>query len=696
MTNREASRTLMTMSTWPRNLQRDRQGLPPWPAHAMAVVARRAALAAWAPAVLLGLLAFALRAAYLNRSFDIFIDEITYLRIAQSMAHGLGVSLYGQPFYLHPPAFFMLEAAYLKVVGPVGDTLRLIYAVRYLNVALAGLTAALLYLIVRRVAGWPAAVTAAALFALDPFIIRQNSLNLLDTSAMLWVMCGYGVLVWGMDEHGLRYRSPGRQVLWEGTVGIFFGLSLLTKDMMAFLTLLPLAACFVFNLSLPRAATVFIGVVACFVYALYPAALITPWGWGQLAAIKLHGVSRLIGAARETGFHHSGGGPSLLSTVVTRLDQFGTTYAIIALGLAAVAVLARWGDGRHRLLALWVASAYALLGYCVAFGTLEEQFFYLLVVPALAAIAAASALLLDSRRVPLPSALRRAVPPAMSALLAGFILWSGYRWGAIHLTPNDGFARVLAYVDRSIPAPQRHVAATEETAQFLLGDQSSGPWGLWDTPAALQTYHPAYVIVDPDQMIWDHGAQGHALLTWIEQHGRPVFALTENSPSSLLIYAFNWSGGTPASAPTGGQARTIGPPAPPPTGGRVRTISYRQLAAAVGREDKAAWNGLWSCRVGPLLGSRRAACHPDSLELYHHRVRAHRARAHHTSARAHRLHHASSRAASLAHPRRPAPRGRVVRLWPAWFAPRPHATRPPAPRTRQSNRAVPVYAGWGH
>ncbi len=650
----------MTMSAWPRNLQRYRQGLPPWPTRAMAVVARRTALAAWAPAALLGLLAFVLRAAYLNRSFDIFIDEITYLRIAQSVAHGLGISLYGQPFYLHPPAFFMLEAAYLKAVGPVGDTLRLIYAVRYLNVALAGLTAALLYLIVRRVAGWPAAVTAAALFALDPFIIRQNSLNLLDTSAILWVMCGYGVLVWGMDEHGLRYRPPGRQVLWEGTVGVFFGLALLTKDMMVFLTLLPLATCFVFNLSLPRAVTAFIGGVACFVYALYPAALIAPWGWGQLAAIKLHGVSRLIGAARETGFRHSGGGPSLLSTVVTRLDQFGTTYAIIALGLVAVAVLARWGDARHRLLALWVASAYALLGYCVAFGTLEEQFFYLLVVPALAALAAAGALLLNARQAPVPAAVRRALPRAIWALLAGFILWSGYRWGAIHLTPNDGFARVLAYVDRSIPAPQRHVAATEETAQFLLGDQSSGPWGLWDTPAALQAYHPAYVIVDPDQVIWDHGAQGRALLTWIAQHGRPVFALTENTPSSLALYEFSWSGGTRASSPTRGRARTIGPPAPPPIGGRTRTIgppappatrgrlhttsrpvhhrtttrrhgsgrgrhpssaraphghgraNHRRFAAAVGREGKNVWNGLWSCRTGPLLGARRSACHHRS------------------------------------------------------------------------------------
>ncbi len=643
MTNREASRTLMTMSTWPRNLQRDRHLLP-WPARATAVVARRTALAAWAPAVLLGLLAFVLRAAYLNRSFDIFIDEITYLRIAQSVTQGLGISLYGQPFYLHPPAFFMLEAAYLKAVGPVGDTLHLIYAVRYLNVALAGLTAALLYLIVRRIAGGRAGVAAATLFALDPFIIRQNSLNLLDTSAILWVMCGYGVLVWSMDEHGLRYRSPGRQVLWEGTVGVFFGLALLTKDMMVFLTLLPLAACVVFNLSLPRAAAALIGGIACFVYALYPAALIAPGGWGQLAAIKLHGISRLIGAARETGFHHSGGGPSLLSTVVTRLNQFGTTYAIIALGLVAVAVLARWGDGRHRLLALWVASAYALLGYCAAFGTLEEQFFYLLVVPALAAIAAAGALLLGSRRTPVPAAAWRAIPPTMSVLLASFILWSGYQWGAIHLTPNDGFARVLAYVDRSIPAPRRHVAATEETAQFLLGDQSSGPWGLWDTPAALQAYHPAYVIVDPDQVIWDHGARGRALLTWIAQHGRPVFALTENTPSSLALYEFSWSGGTRASSPTRGQARTIGPPAPPLNESRAHTtprpthhrtaarqsigrgrhpssahaphghgrIDHRRLAAAVGREGKNVWNGLWSCRTGPLLGARRSACHHRS------------------------------------------------------------------------------------
>src|SRR5437016_2463754 len=65
------------------------------------------------------LIAWGLRAVYLGRSFDIFYDELIYLRISENVAQGLGVKYYTSPFYLHPPLFFLIEGAYLRLAAPI-------------------------------------------------------------------------------------------------------------------------------------------------------------------------------------------------------------------------------------------------------------------------------------------------------------------------------------------------------------------------------------------------------------------------------------------------------------------------------------------------------------------------------------------------------------------------------------------------
>jgi 4-amino-4-deoxy-L-arabinose transferase-like glycosyltransferase len=149
-------------------------------------------------ALLLGaiyLIVWGLRAIYLGRSFDIFYDELIYLHISENVAHGLGVKYYTSPFYLHPPLFFLIEAAYLRLIAPAGTLIDHVYAARYLNSVVAALSAVLLFLIGRRVAGWWAGLLAASVFALDPFVIRINSRNLIETVAMFWVLAGYCLML---------------------------------------------------------------------------------------------------------------------------------------------------------------------------------------------------------------------------------------------------------------------------------------------------------------------------------------------------------------------------------------------------------------------------------------------------------------------------------------------------------------------
>jgi 4-amino-4-deoxy-L-arabinose transferase-like glycosyltransferase len=473
----------------------------------------------WMTIVLVAVIAFGVRAVFLNRSYNIFIDEVTYFRVAQSVAQNLQVNLFGRPFLLHPPAFFFLEAAYLKVFRPTGTLIEQIYAARYLNLACAALSAVALFSIARHVAGRAIGFIATTLFIIDPFIVETNSRNMLDTPAVCWVLVGYWIIVGAM--------GPERVALGRGRIGAagaFFGLALLTKDMMAFVTLVPLAVLFTLRWSLPRRTTAGIIGVACVTYGLYPLVVAIAGQWGPFVQQKTHGFRRFVGAAQETGFHHQGS-PTLLSTILTQLAQFGTTYALIGLGALAVCTLTLLGGPINRLLAVWTASAYILLAYGIAFGALEEQFFYYLVVPALLATTIAARLLARSPRIGRAARRFKHIAVALVVVCVG---WGSYRWAYMHLTPGNGYEEALTYIDRHVPPAQRHIASTDVTGQFLLGKECSPPWGLWERVGQLQASDATYVLVNPAQVVWDHGSAGLVVLRWIERHDHRVFYFSGN------------------------------------------------------------------------------------------------------------------------------------------------------------------------
>jgi 4-amino-4-deoxy-L-arabinose transferase-like glycosyltransferase len=524
--------------------------------------AQREIFLLWFVGGLAGVITFYLRGIYLGRSYDIFIDEITYLHIAQNVAEHLQVTLYGKTFYLHPPAFFFIEAAFLKGFDITGSTISQIYAVRYINAAFAGLSTTAILMIARHIGGWPAGLIAAALFALDPFIIKMNSLNLLDTSAVGWVLAGYWALLSTVEEKrnawtlwhklaGLRLfatrwlprdlnradiattdrsRPPG---IWRPLLaGCFFGLALLTKDMTACLTLVPLAVCFLLNWAVPRITAVVTAMVTTLTYLTYPLTVFLIGDWDRFATQKLSGIARLAGLVKITGVNREHG-PSLLDTVLTRIDQFGSTYLLFALGMIGLGVLLLFGRSASRLIAIWTASAYALLAYAALFGTLEEQFFYFLVLPSLLATVTGGAVLIQTGLV--QGRAQRLVFVSLIVLVLFLVGWNSKRWIESHFTPDNGYERVLAYLERHVP-PESRVAATSETAQFLLDDYKSGPWGDWYSVEALLTHMPDYVLVDPHALRWNYGSQGNKLLEWLQQHGETVFSVSRTSGEQLTLY----------------------------------------------------------------------------------------------------------------------------------------------------------------
>ena len=112
-----------------------------------------------------------------------------------------------------------------------------IYEMRTLNGLLAGATAVVLVLLATRASSLRAGAVAGALYALEPFCIRQNDRVLLETAMMLWVTLGYLVFTSLIGRLASAPRLAPR-----GGCRPALRFAVLTKDEGALLTILPLLA----------------------------------------------------------------------------------------------------------------------------------------------------------------------------------------------------------------------------------------------------------------------------------------------------------------------------------------------------------------------------------------------------------------------------------------------------------------------
>jgi len=490
------------------------------------------------------LVAFALRAFRLEVSWDIFVDEPYYLQFSQAVLHNLWPVGPNGPFYLHPPGFFFVEAAYIKLFGISGDLIHQIYGVRYLSAALAGLSAGALLWLGRCLAGWPAGISAAAIFALEPFCIKMNSYNMLDTPTVLWVLLGYGVLFSALVRENHWQVSRRRTV----AAGVLFGLALLTKEVSAFVTLLPLGICFVLGWALPRTHSALAGVVALIVYAPYWAIVYARGDWANFVYQKTLGVSRLAGLIQITGYNQRGG-PSFLDAIITRLSEFATTYVLLATGAVAVCVLLLTDLGRtpaRRLLISWTSSAYAFLAYAMVFGTLEEQYFYYLVIPCTLTTTVSTALLLEKmrardagrypdgapRRMHSVRLGRLALEAAVAVFVVVLVFWNAHVWIAVHTVPDNGYQRVASHVEE-LPEGSR-VAVTDQTPKLLKIEHADG--GLYKSVSALRADSIDYVVIDSYLVTKGYKKPPPEVYRWVKRHGQLYYGFKDRSSSLLGIW----------------------------------------------------------------------------------------------------------------------------------------------------------------
>ncbi|ATE56035.1 glycosyltransferase family 39 protein [Actinosynnema pretiosum] len=409
--------------------------------------------ARWAvgwPVALLGLFVVALGLRLYNAAsaHELFIDESEYTDIARSIGEGRGVRLFGEPFHLHPPLLFGLLSLFADPAAPL---LQAVLDLRWVNAVLGGASAVVVALLADRARGRAAGVLAGALFALNPYLVKFDSRVTLET------LMGLGVLL-GV----LLLAVAGARGAWALAAGAAFGLALVSKETSALVTTVPLLLFLVLRRPVPRrSALLALGGQAA-VYAVYVAGIAAtghlPGWWGE----KSSGVLRAVGVVQSTGYN-APGRSSLGERLIANSGLFAPAYLVIAFGVvAACALLAlRWrelADGPLAVVLHWQVAVCPPMAYTVLFGTLEEQTFYLVAVPATAATAVVLAgWLADAGRV-------RLVAAGIAAVL---LVWSAAAWSVVHTTRDDGYARFQAWADRELPANSR-LAVGEHTGKFVL------------------------------------------------------------------------------------------------------------------------------------------------------------------------------------------------------------------------------------
>ncbi len=503
-------------------------------------------------AVLIGAAALAIRLQLHGRSFDLYGDEVVYYGLGRSVVAGGFPNFDGQIFLLHGPGFFYLEAAWIHVIRHEPGLLSWILAIRTLNAALAAATAVVIILLGARMQLPAAGVAAGILFAVDPFVIRQNDRVLLETSMMLWVLLGYLIFLPLADQPRIS-RSSLRAV----GAGLVFGCAVLTKDEAALITVLPLAVAAGLRW-VPRRSLALLTVGSTVaVYLIYVIVVLANGYFSTLWQTKTYGVQRMLGLVQITGFHSRGGG-DLPARLLSEAGAFWSTYAILVVALPMAWIVLRQGSPAMRILVLLYGAAGATLGYAVIFGTLEEQELYILVLPSMIIVPMAVALLIrrasSDRRSARPS--NRLATSQVTALLTlaivlGLNFITCVQW---QRQPDEGFMRVYRYVTAHLPAGTKLASVDGDIDTFYaLG--GTYQVGTWDTPAALSASGARYLVVE-----WGAIEQGYSALTVAQgralvDHSRTIFSARGRTNGLVTLYQIPGPG--PRRSPhAGGTGRT--------------------------------------------------------------------------------------------------------------------------------------------
>ena len=530
---RAAGRSETTSSTG-AGLRRGRHSAP---TRAIAVGRRcPAALTYWLILIMAAGAAWLIRMDGINRNYDIFIDEVTYARIADNLATNHGLVLYGQaPFDLHPPAALALYALFIDIFAIHGPISGVLFQLRPVAALLGSIACVATGALVARVTDWKAGLTVAAIAMIDPFEIYYDSHVMLEAPAQL-----AAVLTIALLTRSLYSETKRTEWLLIVTSGFAAGFTICAKEYFGLVIGLVLVCCTVTGWTVRRSQAGIALAIMGGCYLLSESLVIKSTGSRAWLNQSTSGLRRLIGIEQTTGFNSAAVHVSLLSRLAANASHYGVTYLILGTGalvglLQLLTVLLRhrqWPQeatpaGRGRLLVvLWTAAAAVYVGYATVFGTLEEQTYYLLFLPALCSLVVAI------RRHSWSWAAWRGKVTIPVIALTAVLLADSAVWVGVHQRTDDEYSQLLAWSGRWLPEGST-VSVTEGTAQFLLPGVVLGDW---TTVPALISHHVDYVLISTALVDQGYESARPAFARYLRNHAPTVFRATGPSEGALIMY----------------------------------------------------------------------------------------------------------------------------------------------------------------
>jgi hypothetical protein len=411
---------------------------------------------------------------------DAFSDEGLYLRVGTNLAKGAGLTLDGSLFLWHPPAYMFVEAAYIKLAGLTdADPVVALLSVRHLNIFFSASTAVLILLFGRKLHSNKAGLAAAALFLMDPYVLRINRRGMLETLAMLLVLLGLYIF------YTRRPRLTTRQRVGSG---VAFGLAMLTKEAM-FLELLTLIAYATWSKRSQLRDVAWVGAIACAVYLPYPAWVVAIGQGDRYLFYQLFGITRVLHSIPGYPPPDETTGPAPRGTfspanLQNLLPHYEMSYLLILLAaIFAVILIARYRYlPAARYLITWSIVSF---GIGLPLGRISDQYFYYLIVPS--TIMAGYVLASLSRSVPhhfstttsivhqhAPTSSKTPIPYTMvwKPIVAAFVVmfsYNSYVWATSYATgSDDGYIKTMQYVRTHIPSGETIVTSNDVAYYFLF------------------------------------------------------------------------------------------------------------------------------------------------------------------------------------------------------------------------------------
>ncbi len=482
-------------------------------------------------AVAIGVGASALRMIRIRTTYDIFIDEVTYTRLARSLATGGGVALGGKPFDLHPPAVIGLFALVADLASHVPSLLQLLLDLRYVTAASGALCCVGTYLLVRRGAPDLAAIAAGVILAVDPFALHFDSRVLLEAPTQAATVGAIGLLAGAAQA-----RSSGARRFMVGSSGLMAAVVVCSKETFGLALVITLLLVIATGWAAGRGMAAAVLGAAAVGWTVQVVATGLTSGFSPWWDAQTSGLARLVGTSQPTGFNSPTTHVTLITRVFANASSEASTYLLLVLGtLAAAWVLLRTWRGRHQslecdaarvevLMAMWTAGGVVYLAYATLFGTIEEQMYYICLLPCVAVLA-----VVVGRRW------RRTVRAARAVMLVGLgclLVFDARVWIGLRTTNDTDYLQLLAWSRHGMPNGSV-VAATDQTSQFLLHRVTIGEW---NTVPEFRDHHVSYVIVSTRLASQGYGLASPGLLATLQRRAHLVFSAEDATMGHLDVF----------------------------------------------------------------------------------------------------------------------------------------------------------------